>query len=239
MVSYSRPMATTALPAVGDVVGVPFAGRIERAVIVEDRGDFRGHRIVRIRVGERDDVEAPELEVPTDNLVSIRWLVDGGPEEISEPGRDGRVFRFRLSGVEEPLARRVTILVTGTYEALTRNERTDVQDAARTAGRAAIDARLGWLEPPLRLNVSSAGIAVELPGALRAALKEELRDLERNGWEIHVRKDYPPGLSIGGSSPGLFWALLARPGVRYEASGCEDADGAAEAALASLRSPSG
>jgi hypothetical protein len=38
------------------------------AFVLEDRGVFAGVRIVRVHVGELEDTEAPEFELPVDEL---------------------------------------------------------------------------------------------------------------------------------------------------------------------------
>jgi hypothetical protein len=60
---------TALLP--GTKVGVHFGGRIVRAVVIEDRGVFAGERIVRVHVGDLDDAEAPEFELPVDELEPV------------------------------------------------------------------------------------------------------------------------------------------------------------------------
>lgn len=61
-------MAESFIPEIGSRVGVHLGGRIVSAVLVEDRGDFRGHRIVRVRVDDWPADEAPDFEVPADEL---------------------------------------------------------------------------------------------------------------------------------------------------------------------------
>ncbi len=52
----------------GTKVGVRFAGKLRTAIVVEDRGVFRDHRIVRIRLGDLEDLEALEFELRADEL---------------------------------------------------------------------------------------------------------------------------------------------------------------------------
>jgi hypothetical protein len=52
----------------GTKVGVRFSGRVVPAVIVEDRGIFNDHRVVRIRLGELDDDDALEWELRAEKL---------------------------------------------------------------------------------------------------------------------------------------------------------------------------
>jgi len=231
-VSYPRSVTTATLPKIGDIVGVRFAGHVERAVVVEDRGVLRGHHIYRVRVGDWDDLDAPELELPLEDLADVRWLVASGPEDVTEKGRDGRVFRYTLTRPAGEPQREVSVLTTGTYLALARQKNPEVRDAARTAGRAAVDARLTWLEPPRRIVVSSADVAVELPDQLRPELRAALRSLEREGWEVHVRDDVPSGLRLDGELvSGRYWALLARGDSRHDVTGYEDPNAAAAAVL--------
>ena len=61
-------MTDSLIPEVGSRVGVRLGGRIVSAVLVEDRGNFRGHRIVRVRVNDWPEDEAPDFEVPADEL---------------------------------------------------------------------------------------------------------------------------------------------------------------------------
>lgn len=65
---YPVAMTDSLIPEIGSRVGVRLGGRIVGAVIVEDRGDFRGHRIVRVRVDDWPADEAPDFEVPTSEL---------------------------------------------------------------------------------------------------------------------------------------------------------------------------
>ena len=39
--------------------------------VMEDRGVFAGKRIVRVHVGDWDDAEAPEFELPVDELEPV------------------------------------------------------------------------------------------------------------------------------------------------------------------------
>jgi hypothetical protein len=52
----------------GTKVGVRFSGRVVQAFIVEDRGVFGGQRIVRVRLGDWNDRDALEFELPADEL---------------------------------------------------------------------------------------------------------------------------------------------------------------------------
>ncbi len=61
-------MTDLLIPEIGSRVGVRLGGRIVSAVVVEDRGDFRGHRIVRVRVDDWPADEAPDFEVPANEL---------------------------------------------------------------------------------------------------------------------------------------------------------------------------
>lgn len=70
---YALPMASERLEyARGTKVGVRVGGFLRAAVVVEDRGIFVGHRIVRIRelddFGDFDDVAPREYEISTDEL---------------------------------------------------------------------------------------------------------------------------------------------------------------------------
>ncbi len=58
-------------PALGSKVGVHYGGRLVAAFVVEDRGVFAGHRIVRVHLGDLDDLEAPEFELPVDELEPV------------------------------------------------------------------------------------------------------------------------------------------------------------------------
>jgi hypothetical protein len=131
------------------------------------------------------------------------------------------------------LERLVSVVTTGTYLALIREEDPDIGSAAVTAGRAAVDARLGWLEPPRRIVVSTMGVGVELPEELRPELRDALRSKERAGWEVHVRDDVPPGLRLDAADPAPagYWALLDDGEQRYDVAGHETPDAAAEAVL--------
>ena len=60
-----------ATPAPGTKVGVHYGGRVVVAFVIEDRGVFGGQRIVRIHVGDPDDAEAPEFELPVDELEPV------------------------------------------------------------------------------------------------------------------------------------------------------------------------
>jgi hypothetical protein len=60
-----------ASPAPGTKVGVHYAGRVMVAFVIEERGVFAGHRIVRVHVGDMDDAEAPEFELPVDELEPV------------------------------------------------------------------------------------------------------------------------------------------------------------------------
>lgn len=55
-------------PVVGSKVGVRFGGRIVVGLVVEDRGVLGGKRIVRVHIGEAEDPEEPEFEIPVDEL---------------------------------------------------------------------------------------------------------------------------------------------------------------------------
>lgn len=55
----------------GTVVGVRFGGRVTAAFVVEDRGVFRGRRIVRVHLGDWDDPDALEFELPVDELEPV------------------------------------------------------------------------------------------------------------------------------------------------------------------------
>ena len=46
----------------------PYGGRLVAAFVIEDHGVFAGRRIVRVHVGDWDDAEAPEFELPVDEL---------------------------------------------------------------------------------------------------------------------------------------------------------------------------
>jgi hypothetical protein len=61
-------MTDSLIPEIGSRVGVHLGGRIVGAVIIEDRGDFRGHRIMRVRVDDWPYEETPVFEVPADEL---------------------------------------------------------------------------------------------------------------------------------------------------------------------------
>jgi hypothetical protein len=61
-------MTDSLIPEIGSRVGVRLGGPIVSAVLVEDRGDFRGHRIVRVRVDDWPADEAPDFEVRADEL---------------------------------------------------------------------------------------------------------------------------------------------------------------------------
>lgn len=63
-------MASKSTPLVGSRVGVHYGGAVVAAYVIEDRGVFGGERIVRVHVGEWDDPEAPEFELPADELLS-------------------------------------------------------------------------------------------------------------------------------------------------------------------------
>jgi hypothetical protein len=52
----------------GTKVGVRFSGRVVVAFILEDRGVFGGQRIVRVHLGDLDDRDALEFELPADEL---------------------------------------------------------------------------------------------------------------------------------------------------------------------------
>jgi hypothetical protein len=60
---------TKKAPAIGTRVGVRYGGSTVRAVIIEDRGVLGTDHIVRVHVGDWDDPEAPEFEVPVDELL--------------------------------------------------------------------------------------------------------------------------------------------------------------------------
>lgn len=60
-----------AVPELGAKVGVHYGGRVVVAFVIEDRGVFGGQRLVRVHVGEWEDPEAPEFEVPVDELEPI------------------------------------------------------------------------------------------------------------------------------------------------------------------------
>lgn len=57
--------------APGSKVGVHYGGRVVVAFVIEDRGVLAGQRIVRVHVGDWDDPEAPEFELPLDQLEPI------------------------------------------------------------------------------------------------------------------------------------------------------------------------
>lgn len=63
-------MASESIPLVGSRVGVHYGGTVVAAYVIEDRGVFGGKRIVRVHVGEWNDPEAPEFELPADELLS-------------------------------------------------------------------------------------------------------------------------------------------------------------------------
>lgn len=226
-------MATTTGPTIGQVVGVHYSGQIERGTVIEDRGVFRGHQVVRVRIGDQDGLDAPEIELPVEEIASVRWFVLEGPLDVTKPGRDGRVFRYRLGSLAGDAERWVDVLTTGSYMALVRKKDEHVRDAAFTAGRAAVDARLGWSEPPRRIAVTTAGVGIEYPDTLRPDLREQLRSLEHAGWEVHIRDDAPEGFTLDGTRvPGGYWALLERDGSRYAVDGLTSPDEAAEKILA-------
>ncbi len=54
--------------AVGTKVGVRFGGRVVSASVVEDRGVFRDHRIIRVRIDGDNDPDALEFELPVEEL---------------------------------------------------------------------------------------------------------------------------------------------------------------------------
>ncbi len=54
--------------APGTKVGVRFSGRVTTAYVIEDLGVFRGRHILRVHLGEWDDPEAIEYELPEDEL---------------------------------------------------------------------------------------------------------------------------------------------------------------------------
>jgi hypothetical protein len=225
-------MSVAAHPKIGQIVGVRFAGQVEGAVIVEHRGVFGGQHVYRVRVGERDDPDAPELELPLEDLEEVRWLVVSGPDDITEPGRDGRIFRYSLVRLDDEVQRDVDVLTTGTYLALIQHGSPEVRDAARMAGRSAVDARLGWIEPPRRIAVSTAGVRVEFAAGLLGQIEAALRRLEREGWEVHVRDDVPRGLVLDGELMlGPCWAFLARGDDHFLAMGTDDPNAAAETVL--------
>lgn len=67
--SYPRFMTSNSAPALGSRVGVHYGGRVAVAVVIEDRGVLGGQRIVRVHVGDWENPEAPEFEVPVEELV--------------------------------------------------------------------------------------------------------------------------------------------------------------------------
>jgi hypothetical protein len=72
MVSYRQRMAAEKTPLTpGTRVGVHFGGRVVAAFVIEDRGVFAGERIVRVHIGELEDTEAPEFELPVDELEPV------------------------------------------------------------------------------------------------------------------------------------------------------------------------
>ena len=64
-------MGDPSTPPVGSEVGVRYGGSVVIAFVVEDRGVFGGEHIVRVRVGDRDDPEAPDFEIPASELVPV------------------------------------------------------------------------------------------------------------------------------------------------------------------------
>lgn len=52
----------------GTKVGVRFAGSVRTATVVEDRGVFRDHRVVRVRLDYLNDLGAREFELRADTL---------------------------------------------------------------------------------------------------------------------------------------------------------------------------
>ncbi len=72
MVSYRQVMPSEkAAAAPGTKVGVHFAGRVVVGFVIEDRGVFGGERIVRVHVGDLEDSEAPDFELPVDELEPV------------------------------------------------------------------------------------------------------------------------------------------------------------------------
>lgn len=63
-------MASNSTLAVGSRVGVHYGGNLVVAFVIEDRGVLGGQHIVRVHVGDWDDLDAPEFEVPVDELVA-------------------------------------------------------------------------------------------------------------------------------------------------------------------------
>ena len=55
----------------GTKVGVRFGGRVVPAIVVEDRGVFHGHLIVRVHLGDPDDRDAIEFELRAEELQSL------------------------------------------------------------------------------------------------------------------------------------------------------------------------
>ena len=70
MVRY-RQTTPTSVPLPGTKVGVRYGGRIVAGVVTEDRGVLAGHQVVRVHVGEWEDSDAPEFEVPVDELQPV------------------------------------------------------------------------------------------------------------------------------------------------------------------------
>ena len=69
MVMYREDMASEKQEFVpGMKVGVRFSGEVTPAVVTEDRGIFGGHRIVRVRLDDPDNLGELEFEVPADEF---------------------------------------------------------------------------------------------------------------------------------------------------------------------------
>lgn len=66
--SCSCRMRPTDRVSPGTTVGVPFGGRVVKGSVIEDRGIFRHHRIVRVRIGDVEGDDAIEFELPVEEL---------------------------------------------------------------------------------------------------------------------------------------------------------------------------
>lgn len=66
--SYSRHMRPTDPVAPGTAVGILFGGRVVPGSVIEDRGIFRHHRLVRVRIGDVEGDDAIEFELPVEEL---------------------------------------------------------------------------------------------------------------------------------------------------------------------------
>lgn len=60
-----------AAPPPGTKVGVHFGSRVVTALVIEDRGVFAGKRLVRIRLIDWESGDAPEFELPVDELEPV------------------------------------------------------------------------------------------------------------------------------------------------------------------------